>query len=70
MKTSKKRLIACAAAISFLAAVQQAAGREVERPETAARTIAVGGVFRVRRNRNWFRLPKKVKPSFRNPGRR
>jgi hypothetical protein len=69
MKTNKKRLIACAA-ISLLAAVQPAAaGREVERPETAVRLVE-GRVFRVRKNRNGFRFPKKVKPSFRNTGRR
>lgn len=69
MKTNKKRLIACAA-ISLLAAVQPAAaGREVERPETAVRLVE-GRVFRVRRNKNGFRFPKKVKPSFRNTGRR
>lgn len=69
MKTNKKRLIACAA-ISLLAAVQPTAtGREVERPETAVRLVE-GRTFRVRKNRNGFRFPKKVKPSFRNTGRR
>lgn len=69
MKTNKKRLIACAA-ISLLAAVQPAAaGREVEKPETAVRLVE-GRMFRVRKNRNGFRFPKKVKPSFRNMGRR
>ena len=69
MKTNKKRLIACAA-ISFLASVQpMSAGREVERPETAVRLVE-GRVFRVRKNRSGFRFPKKIKPSFRNTGRR
>jgi len=69
MKAKKKRLIACAA-ISLLAAVQPAAaGREVEKPETAVRLVE-GRMFRVRKNRNGFRFPKKVKPSFRNTGRR
>ena len=69
MKTSKKRLIACAA-ISLLASVQpMSAGREVEKPETAVRLVE-GRVFRVRKNRNGFRFPKKIKPSFRNTGRR
>lgn len=69
MKTNKKRLIACAA-ISLLAAVQPATtGREVEKPETAVRLVE-GRTFRVRKNRNGFRFPKKVKPSFRNTRRR
>lgn len=69
MKTNKKRLIACAA-ISLLAAVQPAAaGCEVEKPETAVRLVE-GRMFRVRKTRNSFRFPKKVKPSFRNTGRR
>ena len=69
MKTSKKRLIACAA-ISLLASVQpMSAGREVEKPETAVRLVE-GRMFRVRKNRNGFRFPKKIKPSFRNTGRR
>lgn len=69
MKTNKKRLIACAA-ISLLASVQPtSAGREVEKPETAVRLVE-GRVFRVRKNRNGFRFPKKIKPSFRNTGRR
>lgn len=66
MKANKKRLIACAA-ISLLAAA--AVGREAEKPETAVRLVE-GGMFRVRKNRNSFRFPKKVKPSFRNTGRR
>lgn len=69
MKTNKKRLIACAA-ISLLASVQpMSAGREVEKPETAVRLVE-GRMFRVRKNRNGFRFPKKIKPSFRNTGRR
>ena len=69
MKTSKKRLIACAV-ISLLASVQPtSAGREVEKPETAVRLVE-GRMFRVRKNRNGFRFPKKIKPSFRNTGRR
>lgn len=68
MKTNKKRLIACAA-VSLLAAAAAAEAREVEKPETAVRLVG-GGVFRVRKNRNGFRFPKKVKPSFRNTGRR
>ena len=69
MKTSKKRLIACVA-ISLLASVQpMSAGREVEKPETAVRLVE-GRMFRVRKNRNGFRFPKKIKPSFRNTGRR
>lgn len=69
MKTSKKRLIACAA-ISLLASVQpMSAGREVEKPETAVRLVE-GRMFRVRKNRNGFRFPRKIKPSFRNTGRR
>lgn len=67
-KRLKKRLIACAA-ISLLAAVQPpTTGREVEKPETAVRLVE-GRVFRVRKNRNGFRFPKKIKPSFRNTGR-
>lgn len=69
MKAKKKRLIACAA-ISLLAAVQpSAAGREVERPETAVRP-AECRTFRVRKSRNEFRFPKKARPSFRNARRR
>lgn len=69
MKANKKRLIACAA-ISLLASVQpSAAGREVERPETAVRLVE-GAVFRARKNRNGFRFPGKMKPVFRNTGRR
>ena len=37
MKTNKKRLIACAA-ISLLAAVHPAGGREIEKTETAVQT--------------------------------
>lgn len=69
MKINKKRLIACAA-ISLLASVQPTSvGREVEKPETAVRLVE-GRVFCVRKNRNGFRFPKKIKPSFRNTGRR
>lgn len=69
MKTNKKRLIACAA-ISLLASVQPtSAGREVEKPETAVRLVE-GGVFRERKDKAWFKFPGKMKPSFRNTGRR
>ena len=69
MKTNKKRFIACAA-ISFLAAVQPTStGREIEKTETTVRLVG-SRTFRAWKNRNSFRFPKKVKPLFRNTGRR
>ena len=69
MKTNGKKFIACAA-ISLLASVlPTGAGREIEKPETAVRLVE-GRTFRVRKNKAWFKFPGKMKPSFRNTGRR
>lgn len=68
MKTNKKRLIACAA-ISLLAAVQPTStGRETEKTETTVRLVG-SRTFPAWKNRNRFRFPKKMEPSFRNTGR-
>jgi len=69
MKTNRKRLIAWAAISLLASAPPTSAGREIEKPETAVRLVE-GRTFSVRKNRNGFRFPKKVKPSFRNTGRR
>ena len=62
MKTNGKKFIACAAILLLASVIPTGAGREIEKPETAVQLVKVR-VFRERKEKAWFRLP-------RNTGRR